>query len=69
MSGVNKFAGKGQGKFIMSLLPNKKITQLSKKQSLTSEKVTISEDIDKGTKHLDDKKEAVFTAPFPKKNY
>ena len=32
---------------------------LSKKKILTTEKVTTSEEVDKGTKHLDDMKEAV----------
>ena len=36
-------------------------TTLSKKKSLTTEKVTTSEEVDKGTKKLNDIKEAVVT--------
>ena len=36
---------------------------------MTTEKVTTSDAVDKGTKNLDDKKESVVTTPFPKKKY
>ena len=45
------------------------MTQLPNKKFLTTLKVTKSEEVDKGTKNLDDKKEAVVTTPFPNKNY
>ena len=50
-----------KGKFIMSLLMNKKVTSLPKKTLLTIEMFIINEEVDKGTKDLDDMKEAVFT--------
>ena len=40
-------------KFIMSSLPNKKVTPLPNKKVGTSEKVTPSEEVDKGTKIFD----------------
>ena len=61
MSGFNKFSGEIQGKFIMFLLPKKKVTPFPKKKLVTSEKVTTSEEVEKGPKNLDDIKEAVLT--------
>ena len=46
-------------KFIMLLFPQKKVTPLPKKNLLTTEKVTTSEEDDKGTRMLDYMKEAV----------
>ena len=43
----------------MSLLPKKKLTPLPDKQMLTSEKVTTSEEVDKGAKNLYGIKEVV----------
>ena len=37
MSGVNKFAGEGQGGFIMSLLPREKVMSFPKKKIVTGE--------------------------------
>ena len=42
-------------------------TRFLEKQLLTTEKVPTSEEVEKGTKHLDDKKEAVTTMPLSKK--
>ena len=50
---------KVKGKLIMSSLQKKKVTPFSKKKVVTIEKVTPSEEVDKGTKKLDDMKEAV----------
>ena len=52
---------KVKGKLIMQFFLNKKVSPLRKKKVVTSEKVTPSEDVDKGTKNLDDIKEAVVT--------
>ena len=68
MSGVNKFSGKGQGEIHHFVISKEKIMPLLKKKLLTTEKVTTSEKVDKGTKILDDKKEAVVTIPFSEKN-
>ena len=43
------------------MLSKKKATPLTKKKVVKSEKVTTSEEVDKGTKHLDDMKEALVT--------
>ena len=51
----------------MASFPKRIITPLSKKTLLTTEKVTASEEVDKGTKNLDDKKEAVVATPLSKK--
>ena len=59
MSGVNKFSVNGKGRIHHVIVPKEKITPLSK--------VTTSKEVDKGTKKLDDKKEAVVTTPFSKK--
>ena len=45
----------------MSLLLKKKVTPSSKKKVVTSEKVTPSEEVDKGNKNLDDMKESGVT--------
>ena len=45
---------KVKGKSIMLSLPNKKVTPLLNKKLVTSEKVTPSEEVDKGTKNLVD---------------
>ena len=52
MSGFNKFAGEGQGKFIMLLLPKKKVKPLLKKKLVPSEKVTPIKEVEKGTNIL-----------------
>ena len=51
----------------MQSFPKKKITPMLKEILLTTEEVTTSEDVDKGPKHLDDKKQAVVTTPQLKK--
>ena len=61
MSGVNKFSGKGQGKIHHVVVSEEKVMPLTKKKLVKTEKVAISEEVDKGTKHLDDMKEAVVT--------
>ena len=43
----------------MLLLPKKKVTQFPEDKIVTNEKVTTSEEVDKGTKNLDDMKQAV----------
>ena len=53
----------------MSLFPKKKITPLSKEKLLSTEKNISSEEVDKGTTNLNDKKKAVVTTPFSKKHY
>ena len=45
----------------MYSLTKKQITPLSKNKLLTTEKVITSEEVEKGTKNLDDMKEAVVT--------
>ena len=45
----------------MSSFPTKKVTPLPKKKIVTSEKFTLNEEVDKGTKKLDDMKEAAVT--------
>ena len=52
MSGVNKFAGEGQGKIIMSSFPRKKVAPLPKKRVGPSDKVTPSEKVEKVTNLL-----------------
>ena len=60
MSGVNNFSGGGQGKIHHIIVAKEKVTPLPKKRVVTSEKVTASEEVDKGTKTLYVIKEAVF---------
>ena len=67
MSGVNKFSGKGQGKIHHVVVSKEKITPLFKGKLLTTERVATSEEVDKDTKKLDDKKESVVMTPFSKK--
>ena len=45
----------------MSLFPKKKVTPLSKKKILTTERVKKSKEVDKGNKNMDNMKEAVVT--------
>ena len=45
----------------MLLFPKKKVTPLPKKKVVTSQKVTPSEEVGKGTRNLDDMKYAVVT--------
>ena len=45
----------------MLYLLKKRVTKLTKKEVLTSKKVTPSEEVEKGTKHLDDMKEEMIT--------
>ena len=61
MSGVNKFAGKGRGKIHHVVVAKEDLTPFPKRKIVTSEKVTTSEEVDKGTKTLYDMKEAVVT--------
>ena len=61
MSGVNKLAGKGQGEIHHVVFAEGKSNAIAKGKVVTSEKVTTSEEVEKGTKHLDDMKEAVVT--------
>ena len=51
----------------MSSFPKKIITPLSKEKLLSTEMITISEEVEKDTKKLDDRKEAVVTTPLSKK--
>ena len=53
MSGVNNFSGEGQGKIHHVVVSEKKVTPLLKKQVVTSEKVTTSEEVEKCNKNLD----------------
>ena len=59
MSGVNKFFGKGQGEIHHVVVAERKSNAISKEKVATSDKVTTSEEVDKGTKFLDDMKEVV----------
>ena len=59
MSGVNKFFGKGQGEIHHVVVSERKSNAISKEKVATSDKVTTSEEVDKGTKFLDDMKEVV----------
>ena len=61
MYGVNKFSGKGQGKIHHVVVAEEKLTPSPKKKIFTSEKVTTSEEIYKGTKKLYDMKDVVVT--------
>ena len=45
----------------MSLLPNKKVMPMTKKTIVKSEKVTLSQEVDKCANNLDDMKGAVVT--------
>ena len=49
MSGFNNFLEKFKGEFIISSLPEKS-NGIVEEKSLTTEKVTTSEEVDKGTK-------------------
>ena len=60
----NKFSGKIQGKIHHVVVAKEKNNAIVEEKILTTEKVTTSEEVDKGTKHLDDMKEAVVTKPF-----
>ena len=51
----------------MSLFPKKKTPLL--KNTFSTERVTTSEEVVKGTRNLDDRKEAVVTTPTSKKKY
>ena len=42
-------------------------TSLSKKKVSTTDNVTTSEEVEKGTKIFDEKKKAMVTTPFSKK--
>ena len=52
VSDVNMSAGKVQEKITISLLPRKKVAPFLKKRLLPSEKITPSEDFEKGTNSL-----------------
>ena len=56
MSGVNKFDEEGKGKIYHVFVSKENVTPFLKKKIVTSEKVTPCEEVDKGTKHLDDMK-------------
>ena len=49
MSGVDKFSGSGQGKYIMLLFPKEKISTINKEKVELSGKFTPSEEIEKVT--------------------
>ena len=61
MSGVNKSAGKGQGKIYHDVVAEEKVTLLPKKTLVTSENVTTIKEVDKDTKTMDHMKELVVT--------
>ena len=61
MSGVNKFAGEGQGKIHHVFVARRKVAPLPKKKVVPSEKVTPSEEVEKGTNILNDMEEPVHT--------
>ena len=61
MSGVNKFAGKCQGKIHHVVVAEEKSNAIVKEKYLTTEKVTTSKVVDKGNNNLGDMKEAVVT--------
>ena len=50
VSVVNKFAGKRQGKIHHVVISKVKNNAIVEEKTLTSEKVTTSENVDKGTK-------------------
>ena len=56
MSGFNKFSGKGKRKIYCFVVSEEKSNAMSEEKILTTEKVTTSEEVDKGTKKLDDVK-------------
>ena len=51
MSGVNIYPGKFQGKIHNVVVADEKINAFPKKKSVTSEKVTTSEEVEKCTKN------------------
>ena len=55
------FAVKGQGKIHHVAVDEEKGNAIVKEKILTTEKVTTSKEVEKGTKHLDDMKEEVVT--------
>ena len=61
MYGVNNFDGEGQGEIHHIVVDKEKLTTWLKKKVVTSEKVTTSEEVDRGTKYLDDIKESAVT--------
>ena len=69
MSVFNKFSGKGQGEIYHVFVSKEKITPLLKEKILSTLKVTAIEEVENGSKHFDNKKEAVFTTPLLKENY
>ena len=60
VSGVNRFAGEGQGKMYHVFVAKEKINAIEREKIVTSEKVATSEGVEKGTKNMYDMKEAVF---------
>ena len=61
MSGVNKFSGEGQGKVHHVLVAEEKVSPLPKKKVVPSEKVTASEEAEKGTNILNYMEDTVHT--------
>ena len=58
---VNKYFGKGHGKIHHVIVAEEKSNVIVKEKILTTKKVTRSEEVDKGTKNLDDVKELLVT--------
>ena len=61
MSGVKKFSGKVQGEIHHVVISEEKSNAIAEEKLVTSAKVTTSEEVYKGTKKLDDMKEAMVT--------
>ena len=61
MSGVNNFAGEGQGKIHHGVVAEEKSSAIAEEKLVPSEKVTPSEEVEKGTNILNDMEEPVAT--------
>ena len=64
MSGVNKFAGKGQGEIHHIVVSKNNNNAAVKGKLLSTDMVTTSEEVHKYTRKLDDTKEVVVTTTF-----
>ena len=54
MPGVNKFSGEGQEKLHHVVVAEEKVASFPKKKLVPSDKVTPSEEVEKGTNILND---------------
>ena len=59
MSGANKFSGEGQGKIHNVVIAKEQISTISREKVEPNDKVTPSEEVQKGTNISNDMKEPV----------